>query len=145
MPQQFPYSAHRFGVYFLSPLFRFDAGFQSVNGLGFSYESETHAEGGISGYSHNLTNRGSYNNLTLSRGFTKDQGLYLWCEATHNTMQTMPANILVSLLDNQGLPIKNWLIFHAIPKSWSPGDLEASTSKIMVESVSFSYQSFILI
>lgn len=144
MPQ-FPFTGYHFGVYFLFPQFQFNAEFATVTGLGFSSGTEARNEGGIAGFTHSLTDRGSYNQLVLTRGLTTDMGLYEWCESTHNTLKTQPCNILISLLDKQSMPVKNWLLFHAIPKSWTGGGLDASSSSILMESVSFSYQNFILI
>ncbi|MCH2225985.1 MAG: phage tail protein, partial [Crocinitomicaceae bacterium] len=83
--------------------------------------------------------------LTLSRGFTKDRTLFDWCENTHNTLQVKPCNILISLLDKQQNPVKSWLLFHVIPTSWTGGDLGANNNTVMMESVTFTYQNFILI
>lgn len=127
------------------PQFNFNASFKSVSGLSFSFTPLTKREGGIPGFEHSLTNNGTYGTLTLARGFTADMGLYEWCEGTHNTLKTQPCNILVSALDKEGMPLKNWLVFHAIPNSWTAGNFDAGSSDILVESVSFSYQNFILI
>jgi len=144
MPQ-FPFTGHHFGVYFLFPQFEFKAEFASVSGLGFSSGSQTLREGGIAGFSHSLTDNGNFEQLVLTRGFTEDMGLYEWCEGTHNTLRVTPCNILICLLDKQSMPVKNWLIFHAIPKGWTGGSLSATSNTVMMESVSFTYQNFILI
>lgn len=140
-----PYLKHHFGVFFLFPKFNFNASFTTVSGLNFGYTPTTRAEGGISGYSHSLTDRGSYGTLELKRGLSADLGLYEWCEGTSNTLKTQPCNILVSLLNEQSMPVRNWLIFHAIPKKWSADNLDVSSKEVLMEQVSLSYQNFILI
>lgn len=145
MPKQFPFIGHHFGVHFLFPKFNLNAEFTEVSGLNFTSGAATQKEGGNPGFSHRLTDHGTFSDLTLKRGFTDDMGLYEWCEGTHATMKTQPCNILVSLLDKHEIPVKNWLIFHAIPKSWDGGSLSVTNSSVMMESVSFSYQNFILI
>ena len=122
-----------------------NAGFKSVSGLSFSYAPEVHAEGGVSGFSHQLTNRGTHPSLVLTRGFSADRGLYEWCKSTVDTMNAQPCNILISLLDNNNMPVKNWMIFHAIPTNWSVDGFDASTSAVVVESVTLSYRNFIMI
>ncbi|MGB3465144.1 MAG: phage tail protein [Cyclobacteriaceae bacterium] len=144
MPQ-FPHLKHHFGVYFLFPQFNFNANFTSVSGLNFGYNPVVMAEGGISGYSHSLTDRGSYGTLELKRGLSSDLGLYEWCEGTVNTLKTQPCNVLVSLLDEKSMPVRNWLIFHAIPVKWSADGLDVSSSEVLMEDISLSYQNFILI
>lgn len=140
-----PYVGDRFGVFFLLPQLNFNGSFKSVSGLNFNSGTATEVEGGVAGFSHQLTDRGSYGKLTLSRGFTDNHELYNWCQFTNSTMQTISGNILISLLDRQQMPVKSWLVFHAIPKSWTAGDLDASTNSIMMESVTFTYQNFMLI
>ncbi|NRA12941.1 MAG: phage tail protein [Crocinitomicaceae bacterium] len=127
------------------PHINVNAGFKSVSGLSFSYAPDPHAEGGVSGFTHQLTNRGTHAPLVLSRGFSADRGLYHWCEGTVNTMHTQPCNILISLLDNNNLPVKNWLIFHAIPTKWSVDGFDAGTSGVVMESISLTYRNFIMI
>lgn len=141
----FLYSKHHFGVFFLFPKFNFNASFKSVGGLSFSYTPDERTEGGVSGFTHSLTNTGTHGSLVLSRGLSADKELYDWCEGTVNTMKTQPCNILISLLDNNNLPVKNWLIFHAIPTNWSVDGFDASTSDVVMESVTLSYQNFIMI
>lgn len=148
MPQAFPHTSYHFGVFFLFPQFNFNANFQSVSGLNFSSGGAENSikEGGNNGIKLPLTGPGSYAALKLERGFTDDLGLFDWCEQTHTTMKTQPCNILVSLLDKHEMPVKNWLIFNAIPTSWTAGDLSVSNNtSVMVESISLNYQNFILI
>jgi len=144
MPQ-FPYFKYHFGVYFLFPRFSFNAEFKSVSGLDLGYQPTPQAEGGIAGFSHQLTARGSHSSLVLSRGMTADKSLYEWAEGTVATMKTQPANILVSLLDKQNYPVKNWLVFNAIPTKWSTDGFDATSANVMMESMTLTYQNFILI
>lgn len=145
MTQQFPHVGYHFGVFFMFPGITFNANFKSVGGLDFTIGSASKTEGGVNAFSHRLTDRGSYGSLQLSRGFTNDLGLYAWCEGTHVTLETQPCNILISMLDKNSMPVKNWLVMHAIPSSWSAGNLDVSNSQVMMESVSFSYKSFMMI
>ncbi len=146
MLQLFPHKKHRFEVFFLFPKLAFGTSFQSVGGLNTGYSPETVAEGGVSGFSHQLTNRGSFGPLSLTQGLTPDRRLYEWCSQTFSTMNAEPCNILISLLDSRSMPVKNWLVFHAIPTNWSVGDLSAEgQTGIVVESVSCTYQSFMMI
>ncbi len=148
MSQAFPYTGYHFDVSFLFPQFKFNAAFQEVGGLSFSGgggKTSSKREGGNNGFSLPLTGEGSFTDLTLSRGFTADSGLYEWCEKTIMTMKTQPCNVLVSLLDKQNMPVKNWLIFNAFPTNWTGGNLKAGNNSVMIEKVTLTYQNFILI
>jgi phage tail-like protein len=148
MLQPFPITKYHFGVFFLFPQFNFNAGFQSVSGLGMKTGGKgSIREGGNNGMALPLTESASFTGtLTLKRGLTQDRALYEWCEGTLTTMKTQPCNILVSALDKRSMPVKNWLIFNAFPTGWDAGGLDvSSTSDVMVENVTLAYQSFILI
>ncbi len=144
MPQA-PYVGYHFGVFFILPQVNFNGAFKSVSGLDFKYTPDSITDGGIAGYKHQLTERGTYTNLTLDRGFTDNRFLYEWCALTHETLVTLPGNILISLLDKEERPVKNWLIFNAIPISWTAGNPNVDNKTVMMEKVTFSYQNFILI
>jgi len=145
MLQQFPFTNYRFAVFFLLPEVNINAGFESVSGLGFSAEVTSKVSGGEVGSKYHLTGQGAFSSLTLKRGFTQDRGLYEWCRSTHDTMQAKPCNILISLLDKGQLPLKNWLLFHAIPKAWNTGGLTATANGYVTETIEISYQNFILL
>jgi len=145
MIQQFPYSKYRFGVFFLLPTVNINAGFETVSGLGFSAQGTDEIDGGKVGLKRHLTGQGSYNKLTLTRGFTFDRGLYEWCRETHDTMQATPCNILISLFDNLNLPVKNWLLFDAIPTGWNSDGLDAKSNAFMTETISITYKDFMMI
>ncbi|MEL7145232.1 MAG: phage tail protein, partial [Bacteroidota bacterium] len=134
-----------FSAFFMFPLANVNAAFKTIKGLSFSYTPEKLDEGGVSGYSHNMTNRGSFGTLSLERGFTNDSRLYEWCDLTNMTMRTQPCDILISLLDEQSMPVKNWLVFHAIPTKWSTEDLDSDATGFMMENISLSYRNFMLL
>ncbi|WP_062054088.1 phage tail protein [Aquimarina longa] len=142
MSSIFPHKSYRFKVSFLFGNIEVEGYFQSIDGLKGGYSTNPYAEGGVAAFSHQLTNRSSFGPLTLKRGLTKDRALFTWCEATFQTMTTVPANILISLLDENKQPIDNWLIVHAIPFNWDVSSFDATQSKIAFETIKLNYQYF---
>lgn len=143
MQQAFPHKGFRFRVSFLfAGSVEVEGFFQSVNGLKGGYTPSTYQEGGVSAFTHQLTDRSAYGPLTLKKGLTNDSFLYSWCQATFQTMRTVPADVLISLLNEQREPIDNWMLVHAIPSSWDASGIDANQSQIMIESIQLSYQYF---
>ena len=138
----FPHKAYRFRVSFLFTGLEIESYFQSVTGIKGGYSPGSYAEGGVAAYSHHLTERSSFGPLSLKKGLTEDRLLFSWCEATFQTMKTVPANVLISLLDEHQEPVENWLFIHAIPSSWDASGLDAGQSSIVLESIQLHYQYF---
>ncbi|HHG84044.1 MAG TPA: phage tail protein [Bacteroidetes bacterium] len=147
MSQGFPHTGFHFRVSFMIPgtkdLSPVEAHFQSVSGLDGGFSSVNYAEGGIAGYSHKLTDRSSFGPLVLKRGMTEDKALSRWCEATFLTMRTVPVNVLVSLLDSKQEPVENWLVIHAIPTKLNTSGFDATSSQVVMETLTMDYQYFI--
>lgn len=149
MRHEFPHKGYHFRVAFMIPgapaPSSGEAFFQSVSGLDGGFSPQPYTEGGVAGYSHQLTNRSSFGPLVLKRGMTSDKALYKWCEATFHSMRTVPVNVLVSLLDSKHEPVENWLVIHAIPTKLNTSGLDAESSSVVLETMTMSYQYFIRI
>ncbi len=53
-----------------------------------------------------------------------------------------PGNVLVSLLDEESLPIANWLFLKAYPVKWSVSDLDATASAVVIDTMELAYTRF---
>ncbi|HAP62323.1 MAG TPA: hypothetical protein DCR93_23445 [Cytophagales bacterium] len=143
MQHAFPHKGFRFRVSFLfAGSVEIEGYFQSVNGLKGGYSPGSYQEGGVSAFTHQLTERSAYGPLTLKKGLTQDNFLYSWCQTTFQTMRTVPANVLISLLDEKREPVENWMLVHAIPTNWDATGMDSGQSQIMIESIQLSYQYF---
>ena len=144
MPDSDPIVGFYFSVIFeLVPQFSIDTKFQSVTGLKVTMETEAYTEGGQNRFKHNLPLRSGYQDLVLKRGLTADMsGLSMWCTQALENFVFYPANLVVSLLNENGIPVKVWYVSHAIPLSYEFSDFNAEENKIVIETLTLRYSFF---
>jgi len=113
MPQLNPIVGFHFSVAFeLLPKQSIDAKFQTVSGLKATVEMEPYKEGGQNRFTHQLPSRVGYQDLVLKRSLTTDvSSLSNWCMNTIENFNFKPANLVVSLLNEKGVPLKSWYVF----------------------------------
>ncbi|MEY8760235.1 phage tail protein [Chryseobacterium tongliaoense] len=144
MPDSNPIPGFYFSVIFeLLPQFSIDTKFQSVNGLKVTMETESYTEGGQNKFKHQLPLRSGYQDLVLKRGLTSDMsGLSMWCNQALEDFVFYPANLVVSLLNEKGNPLKVWYVSHAIPLSYEFSDFNAEENKMVIETITLKYNFF---
>src|SRR3569833_2355536 len=80
--------------------------------------------------------------MVLKRGMTLISGVTAWMiDATENFNYT-PTNLLVSLLDENHLPVSSWYVINAIPIKAEISSFAAEESKIVIESLTLRYEYF---
>lgn len=132
----------RFGVFFFAgglipnPL---DIRFQRVAGLSAEITTTTVDEGGQNLYTHRLPQKISYGNLTLERGFVIGSPLNIEFNVAMSLFKFAPSNVMVTLLNDDGVPLAAWLFLKAFPVKWSTADLSASEDKIVIDTMELAY------
>lgn len=119
-----------------------DVRFQSVSGLSVEYDVESFKEGGENAFEHKLPVRSKFSDLSLKRGMLIDSSVILWIKQALFDRVFLPAQIVVSLLNEQHLPLRTWQIFNAWPKKWSVSDFNATENSLVIESLDFCYDYF---
>ncbi len=119
-----------------------DMWFKKVGGLSSEIETIAYKEGGENLFTHRLPSRVSYNNLVLERGLMVGSPLGIGFNAAMSAMQFNPGNVLVALLNDQGLPAAAWLFWKAYPVKWSVSDLDADANAVAVETMELAYTRF---
>ena len=143
MIDRYPPVGFHFVVAFeLFPQSPLEFGFQEVSGLNVSIDTETFREGGENRFVHQLPLRSSYEDLVLKRGLLDVSGIILWCLDAINNFVFKPINILVSLQNEQHIPVYSWYVINAFPKKWSVSSFNAQENSIVVESITLGYQYF---
>ncbi|KIC95399.1 phage tail protein [Flavihumibacter solisilvae] len=151
MPHYYPPTGFHFKVEFMGVAGMnsdTEQRFQEVTGLSFEIETEEVREGGENRFSYKFPKRIKYPNLVLKRGLLKGTAIRDWFKSAINTYFTVavydfkPADIMVTLLDDAGLPVAQWNVVQAYPLKWSVSDLKASDNSIVVESIELAYQYF---
>jgi phage tail-like protein len=144
MPDNMPLSGFHFSVVFeLIPQFSIDTKFQSVTGLKSTMEFDTINEGGQNQYKISLPKRNSFDNLILKRGLTNEiSGLRLWVNNALDNFVFHPSNLVISLLNEEHIPVKVWYISQAIPLSIDVSDFNAEESQLVIETLTLKYNFY---
>jgi len=129
-------------VFEILPQFPNDIRFQEVTGLSVDVEMETKAEGGELRFVHQLPVRTKYGNVTLKRGKTLGSGILHWYRRAMEHFEFKPSNVLISLMDENNIPLFNWYLVNAIPKRLEVSGINAQNNEIVIESLELSYQYF---
>lgn len=137
-----PVGFHFLVKFEISPNVVDDTRFQEVNGLEAEMEMESFTEGGQNRFTWQLPKRTRYSDITLKRGMFIKSPLVAWCRDALENFSFAPANVTISLLNEQHEPIVSWYVINAIPKKWSVSNFNAEENSIVVESVTLSYRYF---
>lgn len=133
---------HFLVVFELFPQMPTDVRFQEVSGLDVEMEMEAVKEGGQNRYTHQLPVRAKYTDITLKRGLFIGSGVRLWCINAIENFVFQPANVLISLLNADHLPLQSWYVVNAIPKKLQISSFNAEQNSVVVESLVLSYSYF---
>lgn len=116
--------------------------FQSVSGLNVELETEQIPEGGENRFTHKLPVRTNYPNLVLKRGLLVNSELIKWCRDALEEYNIRPADLTISLLNEEHEPLITWNVVHAWPVKWALADFNAEESKIAIETIELVYNYF---
>lgn len=119
-----------------------DIRFQSVAGLNVEYDMEAFKEGGENRFEHKLPVRTKYPDLSLKRGMLADSKVIGWCLDAFRNRVFKPAQVNVSLLNEEHDPLRTWQVFRAIPKKWAVSDFNAGENALVIETLELSYSYF---
>jgi phage tail-like protein len=108
-------------------------------------EMESITEGGQNRFTWQLPRRTRYSDITLKRGMSIGTPLVNWCRDALENFLFTPANVTISLLNEQHVPVMTWYVVKAIPKKWSVSGFNAQENAIVVESITLSYRYFNII
>jgi phage tail-like protein len=117
--------------------------FSKVSSIEVAIETEALAEGGENRYVHSLSKPvGAEKSLVLERG--ADSGLLGAVTMTAANMFLSVGSIfefiIISVLDQRGLPKKLYVAHHAILKKRRCSDLNAMSGEVFIESLEFVYR-----
>lgn len=150
-----PALSHRFLVTFFHAGFfpnPIDFRFQRVSGIGASMDLQTFDSGGQNLHRHQLPKKTSYKNLVLERGYSTSaipSPVTLLFEDAFNSFSFSPCRVLIILFSEMTpatplvggltIPVGAWCFEKAVPVNWSHSELEAQSSKVLVETMELTY------
>ena len=144
MSDYYPPVSYYFSLSFSDVTGQTEASFKEVSGISNEIPIEEIKDGEVNSFKHRLPGKINYSNLVLKRGLiSKDSPLAEWCKATlegglDNPLETK--NILVSLLDQDGKPLKTWSFSDAWPLKWEVSDFNSINDELVVETLEFAYR-----
>jgi phage tail-like protein len=139
---------HRFGVYFFAgglipnPL---DIYFQKVSGLSMTMETDSIGDGGQNLYTQKVPKKISYGNLVLERGVPAISPLGIEFNVAFSLFKFSPSNVLITVFDENSVPVMSWMFTKAYPVKWSMSDLDASGNSLVIDTMELAYTRFQLI
>lgn len=133
---------HFFVTFELFPQLPYDLKFQEVSGLNVTMETEPVKEGGENRFVHQLPGRTSYTDLVLKRGVFLGSGLLDWFKDAMQDFEFKPVNVMISLLNDDHLPLYNWYVINAIPKKLEISGFNAERSELVIQTMTLGYQYF---
>lgn len=143
MAFEYPQPGFHFLVQFeLLLQFPSDVRFQEVQGLTVNTQFESWAEGGENRFSHQLPQRLQFNELVLKRGKFLGSGVLHWARQAVENFEFKPTNLMISLLNQEHLPLYNWYVVNAVPKRLEISGINAMNNAVVVETLALTYQYF---
>lgn len=142
---EYPYTGFHFSVVFeIFPQLPNDIGFQEVTGLSVNIDVDTatYREGGENRFVHRLPGRTKYSDLVLKRGYSLVSGITAWCQDAIENFNFQPTNLLISLLDENHLPVTSWYVVNAIPINYAISGMNADQSQVLIETITLRYEYY---
>ena len=123
-----------------------DVSFKEASGLTMEMGTEEIAEGGNNKFKHRVPTTAKYSNLVLKRGLAPSNSeVAKWCVDTISgglSEVITTKNIIVSLLDENGSPLKSWSFVNAWPVKWEVSEFNSMNNEIVIESLEFAFSYF---
>lgn len=140
-----PLLGFRFGVFFLGGIgiaHPLDFRFQEVSGIEARIEMTTSDSMGEGENHRQFPGKTKYTNLTLTRGMPVLSTLRQEIQSSLTSPHRVARNVLVSILDENALPLNSWLFTDAYPVNWSISGLNASSGQVIIETMELTYSNF---
>jgi phage tail-like protein len=127
---------------------------QSCNGLRVNFQTTAVQQGGEYRRRTLIPEQVEYGDITLKRAVTADgsKSVAEWlrtavdkwvnCDYTGDVHQPSKETATITVLDAHGKSVYAWTLDGVYPKSWSGPELDASSSRVAVETLVFSYDGF---
>jgi len=116
------------------------AGFTELSGMNTESDIVEYREGNFVGGVHKQPGLLKFGNLTLKRGYTLNQDLWLWRKSTLEGV-TERRNGAIVLLDEAREPKLRWEFFEAWVSKYEGPALNATTSEAAIESIELAFEN----
>jgi phage tail-like protein len=120
-----------------------DIRFSKVSGMNCSIETETLEEGGENLARHVLPKRVNYETLKLERGMMIGSRFDTEFLNVMTTLEIVPGDVMVSVLNDLGMPIYSWLFLKTYLVKWNFSDLDANQNDLIINTMELTYEKFV--
>lgn len=114
-------------------------GFSECSGLLIETEVHEYREGGVNDYVHRFVGATKSPVLTLRRGLTPIDTLWLWYQDVMEGTITR-RNGTIYLLDKQQIPVIWWNFKEAVPVKWTGPELRADSANVAFVSIELAHR-----
>jgi phage tail-like protein len=108
--------------------------FTDCGGLNVTRKTETHKEGGVNDYVHQLPAGIEYSNVTLKRGIA-DNALWDWFQKGLYDGKVERRSVSIILYNQDHTKAKRWNLTDAYPVKWTGPDLKTDSSQAAIETL----------
>ncbi|HCF3047448.1 phage tail protein [Pseudomonas aeruginosa] len=141
LPSSMPSLSHRFlATFFIkglpSPM---DVRFSRISGLGRELQVTGLREGGDNLGMVNLAERVTHGTLVLERGVAKATPVTRMFDQVLGQFASSYLSVVILLLDNRSIPVCSWTMTDALPVKWQTGQLDASGSSVLIDTLELAY------
>lgn len=117
----------------------FDIRFSKVSGLSAEVAVKTISEGGQNMYQHKLPDGIKTSNLVLERGRVLLSPLDAQTNLQFSFYKFVPSHVVITLHNDDGIPLGAWMAFDAYPVKWSSSDLNADNTEYLIDTLELAY------
>ncbi len=137
MPQNYPLPVFHFTVQWAGNRI----GFSEVSGLTQENQAIEYRDGSFPEYSSiKMPGLRKFSNVTLKRGIVKaDNDFFKWL-STIKLNQVERRDVVISLLNEEHMPVMTWKIHNAFPVKVEGPGLKASGNEVAIESIEIAHE-----
>jgi len=134
------------GFYFQLSFLGEDSAFQEVSGISREMGIEEVVCGGENRFKYRLPTIATSPNLVLKRAMVLYGSILVnWCESSIDGSLANPIethDIMLFLLDSDGVVCAMWTFYNAYPIKYSISDLKSQENALVIESIELAYTYF---
>jgi phage tail-like protein len=130
-------------VFFSVTVDTFDLGdWTKMSGLGMTISTTDRPESAMNFFQHHLPAHLDYGKITLERPISPETGAVMaWLNAYH--LLPIPTAGQIQCLDQTRSVVMSWEMFGVTPVSWRGPTMDAMTSSIAMEALTFTHMGFL--
>lgn len=134
-----PFPAFRFSISLIDSSSNQDGRFSECTGLETTMEVHEYKEGGVNDRVHKFPTRAEFSNITLKRGVGLTDDLWLW-HYDYVQGKGKRRDGKITLMSENGEPVKVWYFKRGIPLKWTGPDLNATQNALAIETLEISHE-----